>query len=254
MALHRTGRTVTLYLLFIIFSAAWLSTVFVYYGSFAPTNNRRHHVQGSPQLDTDIRQQAIQDQDDRQLGNDQTQSDGKSVLIEPVQSEERPKSNNFNVPQTIDKLTEPVAAINRPQVPPDVPLKNVESKGSIQESTTLQKGEVSSLVTTALHSPEPTANSHTALSSASNTFKRSTTTIMILACKRPHYLEQTLNSLMRLEGVGEYKIVISQDGDHQGVHELANSFISRFRNIRLDTRRLPLFDTKNFSSFVSCRN
>jgi hypothetical protein len=65
-----------------------------------------------------------------------------------------------------------------------------------------------------------------------NTFKRSTTVIIILACKRPHYLEQTLNSLMRLEGVGEYTIVISQDGHEQGVRNLAASFVNRHQNIR----------------------
>lgn len=242
MAIHRAGRTFTLYLLFIVFSAAWLSTVFLYYGSFAPANSRGHPIQNTPKQIVILGEPAGADPYDPQNNVAQIRNEAKTMIVGEGKDRGIESAIEANTPAKVDQLSKLAlaAAARDPSVKMQtqgllaVPLLDLNPKGRIEESTE-HRDEVAAHRTTAAESRESPANSPIPLSSASSSFKRTTTTIMILACKRPHYLEQTLNSLIRLEGVGEYDIVISQDGNHQGVRELADSFVRRYRNVRLDT-------------------
>jgi len=60
----------------------------------------------------------------------------------------------------------------------------------------------------------------------------SATAIVVLSCQRPEYLDQTLRSLLSLEGIGRFTVIISQDGSHAGVEQLAQATASKHPNVR----------------------
>eukprot|EP00002_Diphylleia_rotans_P036572 TRINITY_DN8076_c0_g1_i3.p1 TRINITY_DN8076_c0_g1~~TRINITY_DN8076_c0_g1_i3.p1 ORF type:complete len:495 (+),score=72.65 TRINITY_DN8076_c0_g1_i3:53-1537(+) len=48
--------------------------------------------------------------------------------------------------------------------------------------------------------------------------------IYVIACKRPNYLQRTLESLSKLTGASDYPIIVSQDGFHEETAGVARSF------------------------------
>ena len=219
----------------------------MYYGSFAPADLRLHNVQvnsnDNPQTRNELLRPTAIDhvhslQIDKQVQVVGTEPNGEKVYPEPKIRD----PGNPSLPLPIEEPDRLVSAVLESpkdiQAPQDLAIVHVH----VKRSTTFEKDSGETTKSPALVEalqPQAAPILHQTPSPALSTFKRSTTSVVILACKRPHYLEQTLDSLMRLDGIGEYDVVISQDGHHQGVKDLAASFVRRHANIRPALARVP---------------
>ncbi|KAJ1489324.1 GNT-I family-domain-containing protein [Baffinella frigidus] len=63
-------------------------------------------------------------------------------------------------------------------------------------------------------------------------FSRGTTAIVVLACQRPEYLTQTMESLLKLPGVEQYHVIISQDGTDVAVKALAETLTQKYKFVQ----------------------
>ena len=59
-------------------------------------------------------------------------------------------------------------------------------------------------------------------------FEASATAIVVLACKRVHYLKETMAGLLALKGVDRYQVFISQDGTEGGVRGYAQELTQKY--------------------------
>jgi hypothetical protein len=238
MVVQRTGRSFPLYFLFALFSAAWLSTVFLYYGSFAPSDPGRHTPSLYQHLSNHQHTLTI---GDSPLAITETARAIEQELRKPISTDlERRRNAEKAPPIELHVVKDTLSDTNDSSDPSKLASMDV---GTIKSSSAIAAEKPKDLPDLSLNpNVEKRGNEEDAMiaplkelkdpPTASSTFRRSTTVIMILACKRAHYLEQTLNSLMRLDGVGEYNIIISQDGHDHGVRDLAASFVNRHPNIR----------------------